>query len=120
VIAVTVALVFLPSMGNGFTNWDDDINFLDNPEYRGLGPTQLGWMWSSFLMGHYQPLSWMSLGLDYLLSGMNPFGYHLSSVLIHAANSVLLYYVILAVLRLGSPARCSTRFTRCGSSRWRG
>jgi Tfp pilus assembly protein PilF len=103
-IAVSVVLAFLPSMGNGFTNWDDDINLTENPEYRGLGPTQLRWMWSSFLMGHYQPLSWMSLGLDYVLWGMDPFGYHLSSVLIHAANAVLLYYVILALLRVGSPS----------------
>ena len=38
---------------------------------------------------HYIPLSWMTLGLDYKLWGMNPFGYHLTNVLIHTANAVL-------------------------------
>ena len=103
-IAVVVALAFLPSTGNGFTNWDDYMNLRDNPGYRGLGPTQLRWMWTSFLLGHYQPLSWMSLGLDYVLWGMDPFGYHLSSVLIHAVNAVLLYYVVIALLRRWSPS----------------
>lgn len=103
-IALVVTLAFLPSTSNGFTNWDDYMNLRDNPDYRGLGPTQLGWMWSTFLLGHYQPLSWMSLGLDYVIWGMNPFGYHLSSVLLHSANSVLLYYVLLALLRVSSPS----------------
>jgi hypothetical protein len=103
-IVAVVVLAFLPSVSNGFTNWDDYMNLRDNPDYRGLGPAQLRWMWTTFLLGHYQPLSWMSLGLDFVLWGMNPWGYHLTSVLIHAANSVLLYYVILAVLRIGMPS----------------
>ncbi len=103
-IAIVVALAFLPSTANGFTNWDDYMNLRDNAGYRGLGLTQLRWMWSSFLLGHYQPLSWMSLGLDYVIWGMDPFGYHLSSVLIHAANAVLLYYVLMALLRVRIPS----------------
>jgi protein O-mannosyl-transferase len=44
-------------------------------------------------MGPYQPLSWMSLGLDYLIWGMNPAGYHLTSLLFHAANAVFFYFI---------------------------
>jgi tetratricopeptide (TPR) repeat protein len=92
VAAITI-LAFIPAMRAGFVTWDDDKNFLNNPDFRGLGPAQLRWMWSTFHLGHYVPLSWMTLGLDYLLWGMNPAGYHLTSVLIHAANSMLVYLI---------------------------
>ena len=92
-IASVTLIAFLPTLSNGFVSWDDDKNFLDNAHYRGLGPTQLHWMWTTFHMGHYVPLSWMTLGFDYTLWGMNAAGYHLTSLLIHCANAVLVFYV---------------------------
>src|SRR5207244_12604400 len=76
-IALVTFAAFLPTLHNQFVNWDDDENFLDNPHYRGLGWTQLRWMWTTLHLGHYIPLTWMTFGLDYRLWGMNPFGYHL-------------------------------------------
>ncbi len=68
VIAGTL-VAFLPVLGNGFIpNWDDRTNFLDNPHYRGVGPAQLRWMFTTFHAGHYIPLTWLSLGLDYPLA----------------------------------------------------
>src|ERR1051325_730066 len=92
-VAALTFVAFLPVLRNGFVTWDDDRNFLDNPYYRGLGWTQLKWMWTTFHMGHYVPLSWMTLGLDFELWGMNPTGYHLTSLLLHAANAVLVYFI---------------------------
>ena len=99
-IAVLTALAFLPALGNGWVSWDDDKNFLANPDYRGLGIENLRWMWSTFLLGHYIPLSWMTLGLDYVLWGMNPAGYHLTNVLLHSGNAVVLFFVFRRILRL--------------------
>jgi protein O-mannosyl-transferase len=100
-IAVAVFIAFAPALGNGFVNWDDDINFLNNLSYRGLGGAELQWMFKTTLMGHWHPLTWITLGLDYTLWGMNPVGYHLTSLALHAANAVLLYLVLGAILRLG-------------------
>ena len=95
VIAITL-VAFLPGLGNGFIpNWDDALNFLDNPSYRGLGPAQLRWMFTTFHAGHYIPLTWLSLGLDYLLWGLYPAGYHLTSLLLHAATALAFYFVSL-------------------------
>src|SRR3989454_633055 len=93
---------FLPTLQNQFVNWDDHENFLDNPHYRGLAWTHLRWMWTTHL-GHYIPLTWMSLGLDYLLWGMNPFGYHLTSLLLHTANAVVFFFVVRRLLTLALP-----------------
>jgi protein O-mannosyl-transferase len=104
VLALTTFIVFLPALKAGFVNWDDDINFLDNANYRGLGPAQLQWMFTTFLMGHYIPFTWMTFGLDYVVWGMNPAGYHLTNILLHAANAVLFYFIALHLLRLSVPA----------------
>src|ERR1051326_3051319 len=49
---------------------DDDTLYLKNPYFRGLGWGNLRWMFTTFLMGHYQPLTWVTLGLDYVIWGM--------------------------------------------------
>jgi tetratricopeptide (TPR) repeat protein len=101
-IACFTVIAFLPALQNQFVNWDDDQNFLNNYHYRGLGWSQLRWMWTTF-QGHWIPLTWMTFGLDYLLWGMNPFGYHLTSLLLHAANAVVFYLVALRILGLALP-----------------
>src|SRR5438034_4217678 len=55
-------------------------------------------------MGPYQPLSWMTLGLDYLIWGMNPVGYHLTSLILHAANAVFFYFICRRLLPLPLPS----------------
>src|SRR6266567_2849762 len=101
-IALVTFAAFLPVLQNQFVDWDDQRNFLDNHHYRGLGWTHLRWMWTTHL-GHYIPLTWMTLGLDYVLWGMNPLGYHLTNLLLHAANAVLFYFVAFRILGLGLP-----------------
>jgi protein O-mannosyl-transferase len=101
IIFAAVFVGFLSALDGEFLNWDDDINFLDNQGFRGLGWAQLRWMWTETRMGHYIPLTWMSLGLNYTLGGMNPWGYHLGNVLIHAMNAVVLYFVARRLLVAG-------------------
>jgi Tfp pilus assembly protein PilF len=89
---------FSPILRNQFVEWDDYENLISNGHYRGLGWAQLSWMFTTFHMGPYQPLSWMTYGLDYLLWEMKPAGYHLTSLLFHAANAVFFYFVCRRIL----------------------
>jgi len=102
-IALVTFAAFLPTLQNQFVTWDDGKNFLENAHYRGLGWTQLRWMWTTTHMGPYIPLTWMTLGLDYLLWGMNPVGYHLTSLLLHAANAVVFFSLVRRLLTLALP-----------------
>lgn len=98
IFALTV-VVFVPSLRGEFVNWDDLDNFVKNSAYRGLGWQQLTWMWTATLLGHYIPLTWMTFGLNYVLGGMNPWGYHLVNVMLHAGNAALFYVVARRLLR---------------------
>ncbi|MBV8879352.1 MAG: tetratricopeptide repeat protein [Planctomycetaceae bacterium] len=95
-------MTFLPCLRGRFLNFDDDGNFLANPHYRGLGLENLKWMFTDHA-GHYIPLTWMTLGLDYVLWGMNPLGYHLTNVLLHALNAALCFFVFDGLLRRARP-----------------
>ena len=95
--------------------WDDDRNLLANPHYRGLGWAQLRWAFTSAVMGHWIPVTWMTFGVDHALWGMNAFGYHLTNVLLHAANAVLFY--LLARRLLGTAlATASAPAIRLGAA----
>ena len=99
-------VAFLPALDGGFVDWDDDRNFLWNTGYRGLGLRELQWMLTATWMGHYIPLTWLSLGVNYALGGMEPWGYHLGNLLLHAANAALLFFVARRLLTVAviSPA----------------
>jgi tetratricopeptide (TPR) repeat protein len=94
-------VVFLPALENGFVDWDDWKNIVLNPHYRGFTWENLRWMFSTTHMGHFQPLSWMTLALDYEIWGMMPFGYHLTNVVLHAANAGLVCVLCMSLLSFG-------------------
>ena len=95
---VATFIAFAPSVLSQFVDWDDLENFTVNPFYRGLDWSHLKWMWTTTLLGHYVPVTWMTLGADYLVWGMNPAGYHLTNVVLHCANVALVYLVALRLL----------------------
>jgi tetratricopeptide (TPR) repeat protein len=115
-VAVLTFVAFLPTLQNGFVNWDDAVNFTENPGYRGLGWNQLRWMFSSFSLGLYRPLTWVTFGLDYIFWGMAPVGYHLTSLLFHCANALLFYFVALRLLRLSMPGTAAETTLRIAAS----
>ena len=103
-VAAASLVAFLPALLGDFLDWDDPGLLTENPAYRGLGPHQLGWMATATLLGHWMPLTWVSFGLDYLVWGLRPFGYHLTSVLLHAANAALVCQFAARLLARAVPA----------------
>lgn len=97
-LVLLIALAFWPVLDNGFVRFDDDENFFENVEYRGLGLSQIGWAWSTFLLGVYQPFAWLILEAEYVVWGLDPRGYHAASLVMHCANGVVLYLLIVALL----------------------
>ena len=98
-----VLAAFAPCLDNGFVTWDDEFYLLANHSFRGLGWTQLRWMFTTRYAGLYQPLTWLSFGLDYKLWGLEPWGYHLTNILLHAAAAVFFYFICLNLFEKAAP-----------------
>jgi tetratricopeptide (TPR) repeat protein len=90
---------FLPVLRGEFLSWDDNGLFVENPYFRGLSPKHWQWMCRTFWFGHWQPLSWLSYALDYTLWGMNPHRWHVTNLVLHTVNAMLVYWLCLAFLR---------------------
>jgi hypothetical protein len=105
-VAVTL-LVYSGALQNGFV-WDDDVLVVHNSEIRSLAGVP-GLFARDTLPGrelgdYYRPLQTLSYAVDYQLWGLDPFGFHLTSVLIHAAAALLLYRLAARLLGAREPA----------------
>lgn len=102
------ALAYLPALRNGFVDLDDQENLVVNPWIRGFGGPELRWMATAFHVGHWQPFTWLSFALDYRLWGLDPAGFHLTSLVLHAANAALLFMLAIRLLAAAgvAPERC--------------
>ena len=96
----------------------------DNPHVKaGLTWPGIVWAFQSGYAANWHPLTWISHMLDCQLYGLNPAGHHLTNLLFHMANTLLLF-----LLLNGPPARCGAARSwrrcspgiRCTWNRWRG
>ncbi len=93
-LVVLVWIVFAQVLRYDFVNYDDDAYvYLEPRVVSGLTWDGIQWAFSHFHSGNWHPLTSISHMLDAQLWGLAPRGHHLSSVLLHAANAVLLFLV---------------------------
>src|SRR4051812_32266706 len=102
IAAVTLA-AFCGALSAGLVDWDDWALLRDNPSFRGLSPQHIRWMFSTTLLGHYQPLTWLTFAIDWSIAGLNPQQFHLTSVLLHALNAALLFVFLVRLTAIGIP-----------------
>ena len=89
--AVTFA-VFWPVTGFDFINCDDPEYVTANPQVlRGLTWPGVVWAFTTGDFGNWLPLTWLSHMLDVQLFGVSAAGAHFTSLLLHAANTILVY-----------------------------
>ena len=100
-LSVATLATFGPVIGHDFVNFDD-IGFVTlNPHVTsGLSWANVEWAFrSGSLTGIWHPLTWLSHMLDAQLFGLRPGWHHLTSLLFHAANAVLLFLLLQRMTR---------------------
>jgi len=88
---VVTLVVYLGSLNNGFTNWDDDMYVTSNPYINSLSGENLQKIFGEPLIANYHPLTLLSLAVDYSVGELDPFVYHLTSLLIHLIATFLVF-----------------------------
>jgi tetratricopeptide (TPR) repeat protein len=88
-------IAYEPVRHNGFISYDDRIYVTHNPHIQnGLTHQSLVWAFTTLYASNWHPLTWLSHMLDYQLFGLNPLWHHLTSLLLHLANAMLLFLVL--------------------------
>src|ERR1035438_4678131 len=94
-LAVVTLLVYLPVLHNGFVNYDDPDYITTNPHVKaGLTWSGIVWAFQSSEASNWHPLTWISHMADCQLFGLNPAGHHLTNLLFHTANALLLFLLL--------------------------
>ncbi len=91
-IIFLIILAYLPAFSSGFV-WDDDYWVYGNPVVKGDKDIRLVW-YTAAVPGQNYPLTYTFFWAQYRLWGANPFGFHLSNVLIHILNVLLLWSIL--------------------------
>lgn len=122
IIAVTIALatmlVYLPSVRNGFVGvWDDNINIVENPHIRSLDANFFRWAFLDFHGSNWLPLTWISLAVDYAIWGLNPLGYHVTNIILHVLNTLVVAFLAVKLLQAAREGTTKPEFTAFLSDR---
>src|ERR1035437_6179211 len=94
-LATATLVVFLPTVRHDFVTYDDPDYVTTNPHVQGgLTRDAVVWAFRTGHSGNWHPLTWLSHMLDCQLYGLEPAGHHLTSLLFHALNTMLLYILL--------------------------
>ena len=103
-VGVTLA-IYGQTVRFDFVGFDDkgyvtqNLRFLD-----GVTVADVGWAFTATYAANWHPLTWLSHMLDISLFGLSPGGHHLTGVLIHALNTLLLFGVLRRMTRASGPS----------------
>ena len=98
VLFIVTAVVFWPACENDFLDWDDNSYVFREPKVlNGISWNGLKWATTAGIVGHWHPLTILSLQLDAQLFGTGPRGFHRTAVVLHAANAVLAFLAFFAL-----------------------
>jgi hypothetical protein len=91
IILMTFA-AFWQVRNNEFINLDDNLYVTENVYVsKGLTVHSISWALTSTYRGHWHPITWLSHMFDYDLYGLNACGHHLTNLIFHIGNALLLF-----------------------------
>jgi protein O-mannosyl-transferase len=90
-IVLTLA-VYWQVANHAFINFDDPGYVMQNPHVMtGLSADNVRWAFTTIHKSNWHPLTWLSHMVDCQLYGLEPRGHHLTAVVLHVINSILLF-----------------------------
>ena len=91
-LSVVTFAAYWQITGFDFVDYDDNAYVSENPYiHKGLTKESIAWAFTTTYANFWHPFTWLSLMLDYQLFGPGPFGHHVMSLILHTANTLLLF-----------------------------
>lgn len=97
-LAVITSAVYSPVANHPFINYDDSDYVTENQHVReGLTWQTISWAMTAPTAANWHPVTWLSHALDCQLYGLDPAGHHITSLLLHICNVLLLFLLLFRV-----------------------
>ncbi len=94
IIVIVTFIAFSPALKNGFTNFDDDVLFTENPIIKTLSIKDVFNIFTTFVNNEYRPLLYVTFAIEYSIVGLKPFLFHFTSLFLHLVNCILVFLFI--------------------------
>lgn len=94
-LAALSLIIYSQAINFNFINFDDDRYVFTNEMLQtGINWTSIKWAFTTYTMGHWHPITWLSLLIDHQFFGLRPTGYHLTNIVLHMLNGALLFILL--------------------------
>jgi tetratricopeptide (TPR) repeat protein len=104
-LAALTIVVYAPVRNLRFVNYDDNVYVTDNARIvQGLTTDNLAWSLTAFVGGNWHPLTLVSHMTDVQAFGLDPAGHHATSLALHVANVLLLFWLLAGATRQPWPS----------------
>src|SRR5437870_11789642 len=104
-LVVITVFAYAPVRHYGFVNFDDPQYIYENPEVAvGLSWHGVVWAFTTGYEANWHPLTWLSHMLDVQLYGLHAGPQHLTNLVFHIANTLLLFWFLLSVTEAWAPS----------------
>jgi tetratricopeptide (TPR) repeat protein len=97
IILVFTFIAYIPALKAGFVNWDDPDYVSNNLMIKNISNLEM--IFTKPIQGNYHPLTVLSLAVNYSISGLNAWSYHLFNLLFHLFNCFLVFRLALILSR---------------------
>lgn len=98
-VFVLTVLVYANGVSHEFTNWDDPTLVVNNATIRSLSARNIIDIFTPRAGSTYQPVRTLSYAIDYHFWKLDPVGYHLVNIVLHALTSALLIPLVATIVR---------------------
>jgi len=96
-LALITFISFLPSLKNGFVNWDDNKHITENHLIQSMSFKNIKKMFTNIYENLYQPLVFLSFSIEYYFFKLNPLYYHIDNLILHIINVLLVFWLFYLI-----------------------
>ena len=104
-LVVAIVAVFWQLKDCNFISYDDGLYVIENQEVNsGITLKGIAWSFTTFHAANWHPLTWLSHMVDVELYGLNPVGHHFTNLILHIANTLLLFLLLARITKAFWPS----------------
>ncbi|MGB3480328.1 MAG: tetratricopeptide repeat protein [bacterium] len=107
-IVIITAVTFSSALKNGFTLWDDNVYITGNNLIKEFSLKNIQKIFTTFILGNYHPLTLLSFSIEYSMFDANPHMYHLTNIILHILNCIIVFWLVLMLSKRTSVALVTT------------